>query len=166
MSDKNIHSNNISLKMFEHIHHLLKECINKDDINKLIPANDALRVWWSPEENNLKIKELLEVIKGSNDYLSLLTLIQYARTKVKIPAELEKELTLFLLQSSINFRNSSVSYKSSFHAIISYSHSDECRVKIILSILMNAGLKIFHDVKHIMPGESIVARLHEVMSTV
>ncbi len=68
MNDKTRDSN-LSAEVFEHAHDLLKASLNKEDLQVLIPIGDALRLWWSPEEENLKIKELLEVIKGSNDHL-------------------------------------------------------------------------------------------------
>lgn len=138
--------------------------LNSEDLDHIIPANDPLRVWMLQPEH-LEVDALLEVIQGGRDHLTLLTLIQYARTRAaadSFPRNLELELTKRLLMVANEERaNSRI---SDFHAFFSYSHRDMGRAMILLSVFRKAGLRVFHDVDNLEPGDSIVGRLHEVMS--
>ena len=142
-----------------------KDTLNRDDLQFLVPDNDSLRVWWNPEPEDLRLDLLLDVVVGGHDHLTLLAFVQYARTKTNappLPIEVDLELTRQLSQLSRTSRTSS--RDGQFQAFVSYSHRDIQRATVLLSLLSKAGLRVFHDVEHIQPGDSIIGRLHEIMS--
>jgi hypothetical protein len=143
----------------------LKWSLNNEDLQSLVSDDDPLRDWWKPEAKDLRFDLLLDVILGGRDYVTLLAFIQYARTKEAappLPFEVDLELTRQLARLAHASRTSA--RHSDFHAFVSYSHRDVKRATILLSVLKSAGLRIFHDVEHIQPGESIIGRLHDIMS--
>jgi hypothetical protein len=141
--------------------------LEDEDLSALIPHDDPLRMWWQTEDGDLKLGLLLEVILGGEDHLTLLALIQYARTKAgapQVPPEVERLLTSHLLRLSFESRRSAQDRDADFHAFVSYAHGDAERTAVVLSVLREAGLKIFRDTEHIGPGDSIVGRLHDAMT--
>jgi hypothetical protein len=143
----------------------LADNLSSADLEQIIPPNDPLRIWWVPEPEALNVGALIDVVLGARDHLTLLALIQYVRTKAgadAFPKTLDLELTSRLVTSANEVRSSSRG--GDFHAFFSYSHGDMDRARILLSVFQQAGLRIFHDITNLKPGDSIVGRLHEVMS--
>lgn len=147
----------------------LEVALDEEDLSALVPDGDPLRMWWQPAGGDLKLWLLLEVLQGGEDHLTLLALVQYARTKAgapAVPAEVERLLTSRLLRLSVESRRGArdVRGDADFHAFVSYAHGDAERADVVLSLLREAGLKIFRDTEHIAPGDSIVGRLHEAVT--
>ena len=66
---------------------------------------------------------------------------------------------LIRLAAASRTRDSATDYD----AFVSYSHQDMERANLIVTMLGDAGMRIFQDVRHIHPGESIIGRLCEAM---
>lgn len=145
----------------------LEGALDEEDLSALVPEGDPLRMWWRPAGGDLRLRLLLELLNGGGDHLTLLALVQYARTKAgapPVPAEVERLLTNHLLRLSINSRAGAPEGGADFHAFVSYAHGDAERTDVVVSLLREAGLRVFRDTEHIGPGDSIVGRLHEAVT--
>lgn len=152
-------------RLSSRLHEWLAPVLGREDLLVLVPPGDPLRTWWTPDEDDLRLDVLLDVIRGSQDDLMLMALVQYARGKSGSPApdgEVEAALTARLVELSIRERRSH--RPAEFHAFLSYSHRDSVRAQSVVAILREGGMQVFRDVEQINPGESITGRLHEAMS--
>lgn len=143
----------------------LTAALDAEDARNVVPEGDPLCLWWTPVAGDPKISLLLDVILGAEDHLTLLALIQYARTKAggpSLPFAEDVALTGYLVELAAARRNATPAV--GFDAFVSYAHHDAGRARLIVSMLRAAGLTVFHDVEQIRPGDNIVGRLHAAVS--
>ena len=139
--------------------------LTAEDLEEAIPRQDPLRMWWKPEPADLRVDRLLEVLAGGDDVLTLVALVHSARAKPgaePLPPRIDRWLAEQLIGRSRRSREAAG--ETQFDAFLSYCHRDRGRVDVLLSLLRDAGLRIFFDAEQIGPGDNIVARLHAGMT--
>lgn len=84
--------------------------------------------------------------------------------QASLPRRLEGELCAVIAALAQSVRTHTA--RTSHDVFLSYSHRDMERARVLLDIVEAAGVRVFHDVRDIPVGASIVATLHGVMAHV
>jgi hypothetical protein len=135
--------------------------LRDDDIEMVVPKGDPIRVWWEDTSTG-RTARLLEVVSGANDVLTWLALIDAVRARMAKTSHLDQLFTEAI--SEVARSNRTMNYPAQFDAFLSYSHRDMGRAALIVNILAEQGVRVFHDVRDIEPGESILGKLHAAMT--
>lgn len=143
----------------------LSETLSADVVEAIIPEGDPLRTWWTADAASA-VGSLTHVLFGGADHLTLLALVQRARLISPPPRELDERLSTELIQLATLARSAPVAADDSGETFLCYAHEDTERVIALQRLLTTEGVRIFRDVEHIRPGESITTRLYQVISAV
>lgn len=143
----------------------LGDTLSADVVEAIIPEADPLRTWWSADAASA-IGSLTDVLFGGADHLTLLALVQRARLISPPPRELDERLSTELIQLATLARSAPVAADGTGETFLCYAHEDTDRVIALQRLLTTDGVRLFRDVEHIRPGESITTRLYQVISTV
>ncbi len=146
----------------------LKRTLGLENIEAMLPAGDPLRTWWKPEPPLTAVHRLVALLCGGNDHLTLLALVQRARTIAPLSAELEERLSIELNAIALNVRTATPSAEApqQMETFLSYAHEDKERAAMLGRLLRSHGVRLYRDEERIQPGENITARLYQVMSIV
>ncbi|HXB72460.1 MAG TPA: toll/interleukin-1 receptor domain-containing protein [Candidatus Acidoferrales bacterium] len=148
-------------RLFAESREWLIESLCDQDIERVVPEGDPIRVWWDDTSAN-RTARLLEIVSGATDTLTWLALVDAARARQAAPSGLEGLFTEALSAAARSGRM--MSYPQPFHAFLSYSHRDMDRALAVVEILAEQGLRVFQDVRDIRAGESILGTLHAAMT--
>jgi ADP-ribose pyrophosphatase len=144
----------------------LERTLTLEDLAQMVPEGDPLRTWWEPEPRATAVRRLVAVLSGGADHLTLLSLVQRARSISPPPAALDELLSRDLGEIARGARRAMLADASRPDTFLSYAHEDTDRAAAIGRLLGSQGVRVFRDVERIRPGESITTQLHQVMSTV
>ena len=148
-------------RLFTESREWLIESLRDDDVERIIPQDDPIQLWCdsAPERRTAR---LLDIVSGARDVLTWLALVDAARARRTEPSHLEglfSEALCAAARSARLMRN-----ETRFHFFLSYSHRDMVRAVPLVEILADLGLRVFHDVRDIPAGESILGTLHAAMT--
>jgi hypothetical protein len=137
------------------------------DLERVIPLDHRLRLWLNSDRPSSAV-QLLNIVFGASDDLTLLAMIHLARAKggaELVPAGLDAALVDSLVELAHSHRVVELSAHryDSFHAFLSYAHEDVNRAECLAGLLKTHGVVVFRDVEQITPGESIAHVLNEGM---
>jgi TIR domain len=142
----------------------LTERVHAHDVADAIGHDDAYRTWWRPARADARWPELLAVLAGADDVLTLLAVVERARAVSgdALPAGLQHGLAAAAARAAR--RRRAAARAGAYDLFVSYAHEDGAAVERIVRQLEAAGLRVFRDVECIAPGESIADRIHEALS--
>jgi hypothetical protein len=140
----------------------LIETLRDDDLERIIPAGDPVRVWHDSALGRGNAA-LLEIVSGAGDVLTWLALMDAARTRQAEPPHLAGLFAEALCATARSARMTTRN-ETGFHAFLSYSHRDMDRAVQVVQILAELELRVFQDVRDIRAGENIVGVLHAAMT--
>ena len=144
----------------------LGRSLTVEHVEVMIPEGDPLRIWWAPEPRATAVSRLATLLCGGADHLTLLALVQRARTISLPPRELEERLSLELDAIALSARSAMLTSDVQPDTFLCYAHEDMERAAAIGRLLGSQGVRLFRDVERIRPGESITTRLHQVLTMV
>src|SRR5262249_30187737 len=134
----------------------LVQNLSLQDVDSLLALDDPVRSWWRPEPARSQIERLIELLVGAGDHLTLLALVQRARCgpgSAGLHRHLEGELGAYLDGLAAHSRTQV--FRTSFDAVLAYSHRDQELANPLAELLRDAGLHIFQDTVAIRPGDNI-----------
>lgn len=148
-------------RLFSETRAWLIETLCDEDVERIVPVGDPIRVWWDDRSEN-RIARLLEIVSGAGDTLTWLALVDGACAR-RLPPPCIKGLVTAALSAAAR-SGRIMSYPQPFDAFLSYSHRDMERAVAVVEILAGQGLRVFQDVRDIRAGESILGTLHAAMT--